>query len=167
MNEIPIWWLIVSAIFYVAGIAMFVGLLVLAMTLKRVVEKLQPSIAGVATKVEAVTETVNGLTQKVEGITTKVDGIANTVRGVADSAKGVADTAKRTVENVGSRTNELMSNLTNRAEETLAPAMVLRATGGLDHLGRQRVGRALLESVKDGDDARWHGRAPSYTWVAW
>jgi uncharacterized protein YoxC len=122
MNEIPFWWLILSAVFYVAGIAMFAGLLYLALTLRQVVLNLQPSISNISTKVEGVTTTLNALTHKVEGITEKVDGIADTVRGVADSAKSVADTARSTVESVGNRATQLVSNLTDRAEETLGQA---------------------------------------------
>ena len=122
MNEIPAIWFWLSGAFYVFGIIMFVVLALLGLKVMQFLQNIQPSIASVAAKVETVTTTVNNLSHKVEGITGKVEGIADSVKGIADSARGVADTAKGTVQSVGNKTQELVSNLSTRAEETLMHA---------------------------------------------
>ena len=122
MNEIPAIWFWLSGAFYAFGIIMFLVIAFLCVKVIGFLKNVQPSITNVAAKIETVTTTVNNLSHKVEGITGKVEGIADTVRGIADSAKDVADSAKGTVRSVGNKTQELVSNLSTRAEETLMHA---------------------------------------------
>src|SRR5664280_1946899 len=49
----------------------------------------------------------------------------------------------------------------DRIKKAVAPGVSRLATGVFDCLLGQRTGDVLPEAVQNGDDARWHGRAPS------
>jgi uncharacterized protein YoxC len=171
MEQIPPWWFVLSGIFYVCGILMFLGLLVgawmLFQRIRQFLDKVQPSIANVATKVEGVTTTVENLSHKVEGITAKVEGIADSVKGIADSARGVADSAKGTVQRVGGRAENLVTNLSGKAEETMqstrgsqvmtAVMMGIQVFNAIKHMREQKDGHVEKNGQVAGNIEEYRG----------
>jgi cell division protein FtsB len=94
MNEIPMWWLILSGIFFAIVAVLFVVLCMLVGALIKVVLALQPQVSGLLTQVNDLVPTVKNLVTKVEALTDKVDGIADSTRSTVDivgaRAKGIA-----------------------------------------------------------------------------
>ena len=107
MNEIPMWWLILSALFFATN-AILVGALAFAMfKLGNVVMELKP-------KVEALVEKVDGVTTKVDSLTTTIQ---STVSNVGHKAEGIAGSASS------------MALTTSKVFEKYAPILGIVLTG--------------------------------------
>jgi len=67
MGELPQWWLILTAVFCVLGILLFLGLTILSIVLLNVVRKLSKRIETIGDKVDAITTQVKEVTHSVGG----------------------------------------------------------------------------------------------------
>jgi outer membrane murein-binding lipoprotein Lpp len=93
MNEIPMWWLIASGVFFVLVAVFFLALCVMVGTLIKLVKNMEPKVSSLLTQVQ-------GLVQKVESLTAKVEGIADSTKTTVDSVGGRAKSIAGTVEHV-------------------------------------------------------------------
>ena len=104
MNEIPMWWLVLSSIFFALTALGFLGMAFAMLKMYQLVAGLIPTIQGVSAKVEDVSGQVSAIAHTVHGITQKVEQLTEKVHGIADSAKGQ-------VETVGDRAKGLVTHL--------------------------------------------------------
>jgi hypothetical protein len=84
MTEIPTWWLVVSAIFFVVNILFFVALGVAVFKMVQVVQGITPKVAAISARVDQIGH-------KVEELTTSVKETADTLGGRAKSVAGSVD----------------------------------------------------------------------------
>jgi hypothetical protein len=84
MTEIPSWWLIVSAIFFVVNIVFFIGLTFALFKIVQVMQTFGP-------KVNAIAQRVDQIGHKVEELTTSVKETAESLGGRAKSVAGSVD----------------------------------------------------------------------------
>ena len=115
--EIPMWWLVITAIFAIAGIIAIIVLVMVVVKLVAMLQEMQPKIHAIGDKVEKISE--------------RVERISETVEGIAGSAKG-------TVENVMSGANALIRSLTSFSE---------KAEAGLTKFAPLLVGVKLASSL--------------------
>ena len=100
--EIPMWWLVITAIFAIAGTLALVALAFVILRLVSMIQEMQPKI--------------HAISDKVEQISVRVESIAGKVEDITGSAKG-------TIEGVMTGANKLISSLTSiseKAEQGLA-----------------------------------------------
>lgn len=128
MNEIPTWWLVLSGLFFVANMLLFVVLAFVGLRVVAMLKDLQPKIVNLTTKVEGIAEKVTELTE-----TTKV-----TVENVGGRAKNVAGSV------------ELIAHSASRQFERFSPLLVggitlLRLLSAVrQYRGEEKNGRAKL-----------------------
>jgi uncharacterized protein YoxC len=101
-NEIPIWWLILSAAFFVVNLVFFVGLILALQKVMKALETLTPKVNELTTQVSALIVKVDRVTDKVEevadSVKVTVDSVGGRARGVAGSVDIIAQTASRQFE---------------------------------------------------------------------
>ena len=88
MTEIPMWWLVVSALFFFFGfiaMAVMIGLLV---KLYKVVAEIQPQIKATAERVEQVSKKVDEVAETVKQT---VDDVGGRARGIVGTVEGVVN----------------------------------------------------------------------------
>lgn len=168
MNEIPMWWLILSGIFFFLVAVLFVALCFMVWSLIKLVQGLQPQVSGLMTKVNddlipnvnsVVGKVNNDLMPQVQGLVNKVESLTAKVDGIADSARGITDSAKGTVDNVGDRVRGITDGIehialsaTNKFEKA-APIIGI-AVAGLRlytmfmEMRGQKPGRVKIEKTK-------------------
>jgi hypothetical protein len=88
MTEIPAWWLVVSALFFVFGTCAMVAMIVLLGKLFKVVEDIQPQIKATAERVEQVSKKVDELADSMKHT---VDDVGNRARGIVGTIEGVVN----------------------------------------------------------------------------
>ncbi|MBX7131884.1 MAG: hypothetical protein K1X67_04305 [Fimbriimonadaceae bacterium] len=76
--EIPTWWLVVSAVFFVLGSLLLIVLIAVAIY--------------VAQKISALFQKVNSLSQRVETVSGKVEDLVASAKEVTLQARGVTST---------------------------------------------------------------------------
>lgn len=86
MTEIPMWWLVVSAAFFVLGALAMCAVIVLLLKLVKVVTDIQPRIKATAEKVEQVSQKVDDVADTVKEMSVTIRG---TVDDVSTRAKGI------------------------------------------------------------------------------
>lgn len=95
MNELPMWWLIISAVFFVINIFFFIGMIFAGMTLLRMIKEMQP-------KVTALTERVDSIGKHVEELAisarTTVEGVGGRAKSVVTSVDSIAHMASAQFE---------------------------------------------------------------------
>lgn len=84
MNEIPMWWLILSALFFAAVTVFFAVMCVIMLQLLKVLKGIQPQITALSGQVQALLTQVRALVVKVDELSDKAGGIADGVRGTVD-----------------------------------------------------------------------------------
>lgn len=136
-NDIPNWWLIVSALFFVANLVFFIVLAYLGVTLVRVLKETKPKVDEISTKVSA-------LVTKVEQVAVRVEEVANSVKETVDNvggrAKGVVGSA------------ELVAQSASRQFERFSPFVVgaMTAMRLVKALNEMRHGRSAASATKKG-----------------
>ena len=93
--EVPLWWLIISAIFFIANIFLFVALGIAALKLAAVVKDLSPRIVAIEKQVQELVKKVSELATNLNNTVSSVGGRA---KGVVGSAEGIAQSASRQFE---------------------------------------------------------------------
>lgn len=107
MTEVPMWWLVISAIFFVINIFFFIGLIV---ALVKIVEVLK-----------AMVPKVNAIGERVESIATKVEELAESAKGTVDSVGGRAKSVAGSVD--------MIAHTASQAFEKFAPYIAGALTG--------------------------------------
>lgn len=96
--EIPIWWLLLSGLFFLVNIVFFSVLTFVAWKLLEVGKKVEP-------KIESLLSTVNAIGHKVDDLTAIVKDVASKVgqqaQGVSASANQISHVAAEQVERFG------------------------------------------------------------------
>lgn len=103
MNEIPMWWLLLSGFAFLINAAAFVFLSLGVFRLFGIVRDLQPKIASIATKIELLTE--------------RVDHVATNVKGFTDSAKGTMESVGGGASSIVGAISGLTTSSTRRLEK--------------------------------------------------
>jgi hypothetical protein len=102
MNEIPSWWLAVSAIFFIVNILLFCGWLFAIFKLVQFMKEVTPKINEISGKVGALVVKVEQVAERVEEVATSVketvDGVGGRAKGVVGSVELVAQSASRQFE---------------------------------------------------------------------
>lgn len=92
--EIPLWWLVVSGLFFAAGIAVNIGLVVALLQARRSLAELEPQVKSLLGKVEHISSRVDAISGQVQAT---VDSIGGKARHVADNFENVALTSSQSV----------------------------------------------------------------------
>ncbi|MEA2551925.1 MAG: hypothetical protein QOJ65_101 [Fimbriimonadaceae bacterium] len=92
MNEIPGWWLGISAAFFVVNILLFIGLVVFLFMLMKWMKELHPKIEALTQRVESIGKNVEELTVHVKTTAESLGGRAKSVASSVDSIAHVAST---------------------------------------------------------------------------
>ncbi|RYG22622.1 hypothetical protein EON82_16550 [bacterium] len=95
MTTIPTWWLILSAIFFVANIFLYIALGLAALKLASVVKDLSPRIVAIEKQIQELVKKVSELATNLNHTVSSVGGRA---KGVVGSAEGIAQSASRQFE---------------------------------------------------------------------
>ncbi len=90
-NEIPAIWLIVSGIFFLLGILVFIGVLFALFKFMKMAEELKPKVDHLTTQVETLLTKVDRVADKVEGITTTAKGSIDEFRGSSSGIMGTLE----------------------------------------------------------------------------
>jgi len=106
MNELPMWWLILSGIFFAMNTLLFIAMAVMLFKLGQAVQDLKP-------KVESLVVKVDGVTTKVDALTTTLH---ETVKNVGEKASGVAGSAN------------VLAQTTSKVFEKYAPLLAIATT---------------------------------------
>jgi hypothetical protein len=85
MSEIPTWWLVISAAFFLMNILASIGMIVTLIRLQRQVTELKPKVAEVAAKVHEVAVSVESAAKKVDALATGLKGSVANVAGTASA----------------------------------------------------------------------------------
>jgi uncharacterized protein YoxC len=93
--QVPLWWLIISAIFFIANIFLFVALGLAALKLAAVMKDLSPRIVAIEKQVQELVKKVQELATNLNNTVSSVGGRA---KGVVGSAEGIAQSASRQFE---------------------------------------------------------------------
>ncbi len=79
MNEIPMWWLVLSGLFFALNVVLFAALAYLALEFAKFQKTLQP-------KITELTEKVNSISKNVEELSAHVKNTAGSANIIARSA---------------------------------------------------------------------------------
>ena len=116
---VPTWWLVLSGLFFVANIFLFVALGVAALKLVGVLKGLTPKIVAIEGQVQDLVKKVQALTASIQETVTNVGGKTKAVVG---SAEGVVQSASRQFERfspfvIGSLTAIRLVSALNQARQ--------------------------------------------------
>ena len=106
MTQIPIWWLILSGIFFFVNTLMFVVLTVALFKLIKFTEELSPRVKAIEAQIQELIVRLQAVAKQVEEATASVKQTVDTVGG---RARGLVGTA------------EVLANTTGRQIERLSP----------------------------------------------
>lgn len=148
MNQIPTWWLVVSAVFFAINILFFLALSFAMLKLASVIKELQPKIGELSTRVE-------GLVQKVEQVAERVEEVATHV--------------KETVSDVGAKTSGILGSIEGIAHaaskqfERFSPFAVgaMTAMRLVKSLNEMKHGKSVAEATKRKTLAKKPAPAPA------
>jgi hypothetical protein len=88
-------WLIVSLIFFILNIGLFIGLLIFMSNLMKWMKEMKPKIEAIGTRVEAIGKNVEELTEHVK---TTAESVGGKAKSVATSVDSIAHLASTTFE---------------------------------------------------------------------
>jgi uncharacterized protein YoxC len=93
MTEIPIWWLVVSALFFVVNLVVLVVLAVIGLRVVKMLEESKPQLAELNVKVNKLVDTVQSTAVKVDDVASSVRETTRSVGTKASNAAGVFENA--------------------------------------------------------------------------
>lgn len=94
MTDIPVWWFVISGVYFVFSIVVLFGLAVALIRVLKVLDDLGPIAHRTAEKVEVIAGQVEEISVNVKET---VDHLVPKVKGVADSAETIAGGAASVV----------------------------------------------------------------------
>ena len=95
MNGIPIWWLVLSGLFFFMNLVLFGVLAWAAIKLVGILQAITPTVVAIEGQVSDLVKKVQELTASVQETVSNVGGKA---KGVVGSAEGVVQSASRQFE---------------------------------------------------------------------
>jgi len=135
METIPTWWLVVTAIFAIAGTITFLALVFLVMTLIKKMQELQPKIDAIGDKVKRISE-------RVESIATKVEGITGSAKGTVDNIAAGATALINSITRIGTKVEDGLAKF--------APLLIgAKIASGLFHTFTERKRARAIVKVED------------------
>lgn len=102
MESLPTWWLVLTAIFAIAGTVAFVALVYLVVQLIKRMQEMQPKIDSIGDKIERISV-------RVENIATRVEGMTGSAKDTVDSISGGAQALINSLTRIGNRFEEGIS----------------------------------------------------------
>ena len=108
MTEIPMWWLVVSAIFFVAQIIFLSCLIFAVLKLTRAMQQIVPKVEAISVKVQEIGDKVEDLTTSVKDT---MDSVGARAKSVAGSADLIVHTAATTFERFSPAVIGILSGL--------------------------------------------------------
>lgn len=111
IEVIPTWFLVLITILVMIILGLFVGLMLVSLSLVKIVKQLEP-------KVNKLVDQVNDdLIPQVKGVVSKVDAIGSNIQGLTGSASNTMGLVKSKTENVGSALEGLTAMGLKKAEK--------------------------------------------------
>jgi hypothetical protein len=99
MNDIPNWlimtWLVLSSIFFILNIGIFVALLFMMVKMMKLVQDLTPRVHSIAERVDGIAAQVEDIAKNTK---TTMEGITGRTKSVMGSVDTIAVTASRQFE---------------------------------------------------------------------
>lgn len=92
---VPTWWLVLSGLFFLANIFLFVALGIAALKLVAILKDLTPRIVAIEKQISDLVKKVQDLTAHVGEL---VDNVGGKAKGVVGSAEGMVQSASRQFE---------------------------------------------------------------------
>lgn len=93
--EVPTWWLVISAIFFAAGIVLYGVLAYAVLILAKQMRELQPQVKSIMHRVDEVSSKVDSISTNVKETVSSIGNRANSLVGSVESF------AERTTSNLG------------------------------------------------------------------
>jgi len=97
MSEIPSWWLVVSALFFLVNIAALVGQMALGYRALQTLQEMKPKVEELSVKANKTMDDVQRLTARMDSLATSLKGTADIVgvraRKVSDSVENLSGEA--------------------------------------------------------------------------
>lgn len=93
--QIPTWWLVISAVFFIVNIVLFIGLMVAGFFLLKFLRELGPRLDGLSKRVDDLHGRVIELT---ESLRKNIEGVGGKARGIVGSVERVAQSTSRQFE---------------------------------------------------------------------
>jgi hypothetical protein len=84
MNEVPMWWLVLSAVFFVLNSILIFALIYLIVELVKFLRGVQPKLVSLTEKVEAIGSRVEELATSVRTTSENLGGRAKSIAGSVD-----------------------------------------------------------------------------------
>lgn len=84
--EIPTWWLIVSAVFFVLGSLLLIGLIVAVVLVLKMLGNVAQKVNALSQRVEVVSGKVEDLVASAKEVTLQARGVTSTLGGIATSS---------------------------------------------------------------------------------
>lgn len=104
MNNVPEWWLVASALFFVVNIVVWVILGITVLKLWKVIEETKPKVDELAVRGKEVAQRVEQVANKVDHLAdtlqSTVDHLGGRARGVVGSAELVAGAATQSIDKI-------------------------------------------------------------------
>jgi len=101
-NEIPLWWLILSAIFFIVAIVLVVILAIVGLKVVEFLNTVKPKVDEISGKVSDLVVKVEHVAVRVEEVATSVkdavEGVGGRAKGVAGSVELIASSGARQFE---------------------------------------------------------------------
>lgn len=83
--EIPTWWLVVSAVFFVLGSLLLIGLIVAVVLVLKMLGNVAQKVNALSQRVEVVSGKVEDLVASAKEVTLQARGVTSTLGGIASS----------------------------------------------------------------------------------
>lgn len=116
IEVIPPWFLVLATVLIVIILGLFVGLMIVSLSLVKIVKELEPKVNKLIGHVN------DDLIPQVQGVVTKVDAIGANIQGLTSSANNTMGLVRSKTEAVGSAIEGFTSGGMQKAEK-FAPIM--------------------------------------------
>lgn len=147
MTEIPIWWLVLSGVFFFLNALLCIAGIVLVAYLIRLVKDLAP-------RIEALEAAVRELILKVQGVADRVEEVAASVRDTVRSVGGKASHVAGAADLVATAATKQFDRIAPVVSGIVTVVKIFRAVQGLR---RSRQPRREERPHKDGRIAVYKG----------
>jgi hypothetical protein len=94
MTEIPAWWLVVSAFYFIFGTAAMIAMIIVLVKVVQILKEITPQIKATAERVEQVATRVEEVSETVRAT---VEEMGRRARGIAGPAEGLVKNASKVV----------------------------------------------------------------------
>ena len=146
---VPMWWLVLSGLFFFMNIVLFGALAFAAIKLVGVAQGVLPRVVAIEKQVQDIAKKVQDLTANIQQTVSELGGRA---KGVAGSAEGVVQSASRQFERyspfvIGSLTAIRLVSALNKARMSKVERTAKDSKRGLLAILPKRKPKTLLGKV--------------------